>query len=131
MRRIALVGAAAAAALAVGLSTAGRESGREQAPAAEPTAALAVSARVTAGPPARVTAGQMSQSVALAYSFLSRMMNMYAAGPTPRLVQSFAGGVLGRQHFTDSETYDDALIIDAYLARGTRADRSRAEVIGT
>jgi hypothetical protein len=130
MRRIALVGAAAAAALAVGLSTAGRVSGREQAPAAEKTAALATSARLTAGSPARVTAGQMSQSVALAYSFLSRMMNMYAAGPTPRLVQSFAGGVLGRQHFTDSETYDDALIIDAYLARGTRADRSRAEVIG-
>src|SRR5580700_488670 len=130
MRRIALAGVATAAALAVGPGVAGREPGRGQAPAAEPTAALATSARLTAGSPARVTAGQMGQSVTLAYSFLSRMMNMYAAGPTPRLVQSFAGGVLGRQHFTDSETYDDALIIDAYLARGTRADRSRAEVIG-
>jgi hypothetical protein len=34
-------------------------------------------------------------------------------------VQSFAGGVLGRQHFTASETYDNAVVIDAYLAAGS------------
>jgi hypothetical protein len=130
MRRIALARAAAGAALAVGVSVAGCGSGREQAPAGEPTPAGAASARVIAGSAAGGPAGQMSRSVALAYSFLSRMMNMYAAGPTPRLVQSFAGGVLGRQHFTNSETYDDALIIDAYLAQGSRAGRSRAQAIG-
>lgn len=78
----------------------------------------------------RVPPGQLDRSVAGAYSFLNQMMDRYAAGSVPRLVQSFTGGVLGRQHFTDSETYDDAVIIDAYLATGTPAGRSRAEVIG-
>jgi hypothetical protein len=58
------------------------------------------------------------------------MTDRYAAGSVPRLVQSFTGGVPGRQHFTASESYDDALVIDAYLAAGTAAGRSRAEVIG-
>ena len=83
-----------------------------------------------AGPAARVPARQLEKSVANAYSFLGQMMDRYAAGSTPRLVQSFTGGVLGRQHFTASETYDDALVIDAYLAAGTPAGRSRAAVIG-
>ena len=83
-----------------------------------------------AGPAARVPARQLEKSVANAYSFLGQMMDRYAAGSTPRLVQSFTGGVLGRRHFTASETYDDALVIDAYLAAGTPAGRSRAAVIG-
>jgi hypothetical protein len=83
-----------------------------------------------AGPAARVPARQLEKSVANAYAFLGQMMDRYAAGSTPRLVQSFTGGVLGRQHFTASETYDDALVIDAYLAAGTPAGRSRAAVIG-
>jgi hypothetical protein len=77
-----------------------------------------------------VPARQLDRSVAGAYSFLNQMMDMYAAGTTPRLVQSFTGGVLGQRHFTASETYDDALLIDAYLAAGTPAGRSRARVIG-
>src|SRR3984893_12230119 len=77
-----------------------------------------------------VPARQLDRSVADAYSFLSQMMDRYAAGSTPRLVQSFTGGVLGQQHFTASETYDDALVVDAYLAAGTPAGRSRAEVVG-
>jgi hypothetical protein len=77
-----------------------------------------------------VPARQLDRSVAKAYSFLGQMMDTYAVGPTPRLVQSFTGGVLGQQHFTASETYDDALMIDAYLAAGTPAARSRARVIG-
>ncbi len=44
------------------------------------------------------------------------MMDRYATGSTPRLVQSFTGGVLGRNHFTAAETYDNAVLIDAYLA---------------
>jgi len=57
-------------------------------------------------------------------------MDRYTTGTVPRLVQSFTGGVLGRQHFTDSETYDDALIIDAYLTEGTATGLARARVIG-
>jgi hypothetical protein len=83
------------------------------------------------GPARRVTARQLQISVNDAYSFLSHMMDRYSTGSTPRLVQSFAAGVLGRRHFTASETYDDALIIDAYLAAGTAAGRSRAEIVGS
>ncbi len=69
-------------------------------------------------------------SLAKGYRFLYEMMDKYASGSRLRLVQSFEGGVLGRRHFTDSVTYDDALIIDALLARGTPADVSHAQVIG-
>jgi hypothetical protein len=69
-------------------------------------------------------------SVAAAYGFLDLMMDAYATGSTLRLVQSFTGGILGQQNFTDSETYDDALVIDAYLTEGTDAGRARAEVVG-
>src|ERR1039457_1703036 len=58
------------------------------------------------------------------------MMDSHATGPTRRLVQSFTGGVLGQRRFTSSETYDDAVVIDAYLAANTPAARSRAAVIG-
>jgi hypothetical protein len=81
------------------------------------------------GPAAGVPAGQLRRSVAAGYLFLSQMMDRYATGTVPRLVQSFAGGPLGRQGFTSSVTYDDALVIDAYLASGSPAGRSRAEVI--
>jgi hypothetical protein len=83
-----------------------------------------------AGAPRVVSAGQLRQSVARAYAFLDQMTDRYAAGSTPRLVQSFTGGALGRQHFTASETYDDALVIDAFLASGTASGRSKAVTIG-
>jgi len=83
-----------------------------------------------AGPPRRVPAAQLRQSVARAYAFLDQMTDRYATGSTPRLVQSFTGGTLGRQHFTASQTYDDALVIDAFLASGTAAGRSKAVAIG-
>lgn len=81
------------------------------------------------GPPP-ISAGQLDRSVTYAFSFLNRLMDTYATGSTPRLVQSFTGGVLGRDHFTASQTYDDAVLIDAYLAAGTAAGRWRAEIIG-
>jgi hypothetical protein len=84
----------------------------------------------TAGRGPRVTPRQLARSIGGAYAFLNQMMDRYAAGPVPRLVQSYTGGVLGGQHFTASAIYDDALMIDAYLAAGTPAGRSRAEVIG-
>ena len=83
-----------------------------------------------AAPPA-VPPVQLARSVADAYAFLDQMMDRYATGSTPRLVQSFTGGVLQRDHFTASETYDDAVLIEAYLAAGTPAGRRRAEIIGT
>jgi hypothetical protein len=75
------------------------------------------------GPAAGVSASQLRNSVAAGYQFLGQMMDRYATGPVPRLVQSFAGGP------ASSVTYDDALVIDAYLASGTAAGRARAEVI--
>jgi hypothetical protein len=83
-----------------------------------------------AGPTARVPARQLGRSVADAYVFLDQMMDSYAAGSIPRLVQSFTGGVLGRRRFTASEIYDDAVVIDAYLAEDIPAGTSRAEAIG-
>ncbi|HWX75182.1 MAG TPA: hypothetical protein VNZ05_07745 [Solirubrobacteraceae bacterium] len=71
-----------------------------------------------------------ASSLELAYAFLDRMMDRYASGPQLRLVQSFSGGTLERRHFTDSVTYDDALIIDALLARGSAEDLERAKLLG-
>jgi hypothetical protein len=67
-------------------------------------------------------------SSARAYTFLDQAMDRYATGSTLRLVQSFDGG--GLPGFTDSETYDDALVIDALVARGRSDDIARARVIG-
>jgi uncharacterized protein YyaL (SSP411 family) len=84
----------------------------------------------TAVRPADLSAGQLRASVADGYLFLDQMMDRYASGSVPRLVQSFAGGALGQQGFVASETYDDAVVIDAYLAAGSRAGTARAAVIG-
>jgi hypothetical protein len=113
MKRIAKAGVAGAAALTVAV------------------AGLAGCGTAGAGarPAAGVSAGQLRSSVAAGYLFLGQMMDRYATGTVPRLVQSFTGGALGRQRFTASVTYDDALVIDAYLASGRRADRSRAAVV--
>ncbi|WP_052069081.1 hypothetical protein [Streptacidiphilus albus] len=70
-----------------------------------------------------------ASSEANAYTFLDNMMDKYATGTEPRLVQSFvADKAMGT--FTDSVTYDDALVVDALLARGTADDIARAQVIG-
>ena len=66
----------------------------------------------------RTPASSATPSVQNGYTFLNHMMDLYATGTTPRLVQSFEGGVLGQQAFTDSFTYDDALMIDSYLRGG-------------
>jgi hypothetical protein len=65
-----------------------------------------------------------------AYQFLNQMMDLRATGPVPRLVQSYTGGVLGAQDYTSSSIYDDALVIDAYLAERTAGGQARAEAIG-
>jgi hypothetical protein len=90
------------------------------------------------GAPAALARGSQSAlrpvhaatSAELGYEFLYRMMDRYASGSQLRLVQSFSAGKLEKRHFTDSVTYDDALIIDALMARGTSEDLARAKLIG-
>src|SRR6202035_6099272 len=84
---------------------------------------------LTTAPHARPLNNSLT-SEAKGYQFLDQMMDKYATGSTLRLVQSYEGGYLGRQGFTDSFTYDDALVIDALLARGQAGDVARAEVLG-
>jgi hypothetical protein len=93
-------------------------------------ALIAVTGVCGASPVLQGSAAAATPSVQNAYTFLNRMMDLYATGSTPRLVQSFQGGSLGRQDFTDSETYDDALMIGAFLAEGTPDGLARATVIG-
>ena len=69
-----------------------------------------------------------ANSVGNAYAFMDAMMDKYATGTTTRLVRSFDGGGVG--NFTDAVTYDDALMIDALVARGSSDDLARAQVIG-
>jgi hypothetical protein len=92
-------------------------------------AVTAISAQT--GPPAAVVAhpAVSAASVADGYTFLDNMMDMYVTGSVTRLVQSFIPdpAIAG---YTDAVTYDDALMVDALLARGTADDLARAEVIG-
>jgi len=83
---------------------------------------------VVTGP--RSGAGQLAGSVTRAYQFLNQMMDRHTDGTAPRLVQSYLGGLLGLDGDTSSAIYDDALVIDAYLAEGTQNGVARAEVIG-
>ncbi len=48
----------------------------------------------------------------------------------PTLPQSYLGGVLGLEHYTVSTIYDDALVLDAYLAMRTGWGVVRARRIG-
>lgn len=68
--------------------------------------------------------------VARAYQFLDRMMDLQTSGPARRLVQSYTGGLLGQRRDTTASTYDNAVVIDAYLAEGTAGGVARAETIG-
>jgi uncharacterized protein YyaL (SSP411 family) len=62
-----------------------------------------------------------------AYSFLDTMMDAYAQGSTLRLVQSYSDQQ-GLQ--STAFTYDNAVLIDAYLVRSESGDLARAEVLG-
>jgi hypothetical protein len=92
-------------------------------------ARLAADRLAAAEPTAPPVAPQLPGSGDQAYQFLNRMMDRYQIGPTPRLVQSYLGGLMGEQDNTSSDIYDDAVVIDAYLSEG-RGGRARAEVIG-
>ncbi len=62
-----------------------------------------------------------------AYSFLNAMMDAYAQGSTIRLAQSYSD-----QQGLESTafTYDNAIVIHAYLVRGESEDVLRAQVLG-
>jgi hypothetical protein len=110
-----------------------RVSSRRSALASLLALALLAAIPASAGGHARARApasGSSQTSLELGYEFLHQMMDRYAGGSQLHLVQSYKGGVLENRHFTDSITYDDALIIDALLARGTAEDTSRAELLG-
>ncbi|HXB16000.1 MAG TPA: hypothetical protein VNV44_09695 [Solirubrobacteraceae bacterium] len=102
-------------------------------------ASVAASSTAARGRPTAFRGGAGAQSRAAtpgtssledAYRFLYAMMDRYATGSQLRLVQSFQRGPLERRHYTDSVTYDDALVIDALLGRGEPEDLARAEVLG-
>jgi hypothetical protein len=95
--------------------------------AAERLAVERLAAEKAATPP---LLPQLRDSGDKAYEFLNQMMDMYRSGPTPRLVQSYLGGLMGERRNTSSDIYDDALVIDAYLAEGPDG-LARAEVIGS
>ena len=88
-------------------------------------------ATIAAGAFAPAAMAQPSRaSISGGYEFLDQTMDRYASGPELRLVQSYSGGTLERQGVDDSFTYDDALIIDALLARGEPEDLARAQLLG-
>ena len=68
-----------------------------------------------------------SDPVGRAYRYLDTVMDAYASGDTPRLLQSYANesGLL-----TTAFVYDNALALIAYLARPTPEHLRRARVIG-
>jgi hypothetical protein len=66
-------------------------------------------------------------SVTDAYAFLDQMIDAYATGTTTRLTQSYADQI-GLQ--SSAFTYDNALILCAYLVRGNSSDIARAQVLG-
>jgi hypothetical protein len=72
----------------------------------------------------------LSASVSNAYFFLNQMMDAYAHGNTTRLVQSYADQIAGGTFFSTAFTYDNALLLLAYLTRGRRDDLARAQALG-
>jgi hypothetical protein len=85
-------------------------------------------AETTTQNPAAVPGGfrpaSISASIDKAYKFLDFMMDAYATGSTPRVVQSYSDeGGLAATAFI----YDNALIVQAYLAQ---KNLTRAKVVG-
>ena len=66
------------------------------------------------------------RSIERAFAFQDFMMDAYTTGTTVRLAQSYSDEALGATAFT----YDNAVAIHAYLARGTAETLERAEVLG-
>ncbi|GAA2706539.1 hypothetical protein [Actinoplanes palleronii] len=87
--------------------------------------------------PARATApgwirGASAISVHQAFDFLKIKFDEYGTGSALRVPRSYTGGFFETPTWTfvSSFTYDDALVIMAWLARGERDDVRRATVLG-
>jgi hypothetical protein len=65
-------------------------------------------------------------SLANGYQFLDGAMDAHAQGTTLRLAQSYSDTALQTTGFT----YDNAVAIHAYLARGEAGDLARAQILG-
>lgn len=72
-------------------------------------------------------AAPAAPSLAAVYSFLNTMMDAYAQANTLRLIQSYSD-----QQGLESTafTYDNAVVLNAYLVRGNSSDLTRAQVLG-
>lgn len=77
--------------------------------------------------PNSARSAKLASGLTNAYAFLDTMMDAYAQGQTLRLIQSFSDqiGLL-----STSFVYDNSVVINALLVRGTGADIERALVLG-
>ena len=64
------------------------------------------------------------------YAFLNQMMDAYAQGATVRMCQSYSDQIAGGTFLSTAFVYDNAVLLLAYLARGTHDDLRRALVLG-
>lgn len=64
-----------------------------------------------------------------AFTFLNTMQDGYVAGSTVRLTQSYSDQLFVNPAYV-AFTYDNAVVIEAYLARGTASDIQRAVILG-
>jgi hypothetical protein len=102
-------------------------------------AAVAVSTGLTAAP-AHAVPGEggrgssknpvSATSIAAGYAFLARRHDQYGNGTTLRLPQSYDGGFFASIGFVSSFTYDNALVILAWLASGDPSQLNRARILG-
>jgi hypothetical protein len=95
------------------------------------------SAAVLAGiaSPAEASAGvtnSSTASVSKAYAFLAAKFDEFGSGTALRVPRSYTGGFFQTPtfDFVSSFTYDDALVILAWLASGTKDDLQRATILG-
>ncbi|MFE2009923.1 hypothetical protein [Streptomyces sp. NPDC059491] len=70
-----------------------------------------------------------AEAVARAYAFLDRRVDEAAGGTRQGLPRSYTGGWMESHHFTAAFTYDVALAVIAYCARGTDPDLRRATAL--
>jgi hypothetical protein len=68
-------------------------------------------------------------SIAAGYAFLAQRHDQYGVGSTLRLPQSYDGGFFASIGFVSSFTYDNALMILAWLATGGSSELTRAKIL--
>jgi len=91
-----------------------------------------LAARPLGASAAAPASGATPRSRRAAYDFLDARFDQYGSGSALRVPRSYAGGFFTTPtfDFVSSFAYDDALVVMAWLARGTREDVQRATVLG-